>query len=172
MGNKEFYGPGKTIDTTKPVTVVTQFYTADGTDTGALSSIHRFYVQGGKVVANSVSDIAGVDPVNHISENFCKQQKTAFGDNNYFATLGGMQAMGKSLTKMVLVMSVWDDYAVRMNWLDSVFPNDADPEKPGIARGRCDPMLGEPKTVEADHGDATVIYSDIKFGAINSTFTQ
>jgi len=170
MGNKDFYGPGKTVDTTKPLTIVTQFHTVDGTDSGALSSIHRFYVQGGKVVANSVSAIPGVDPVSHISDNFCAQQKTAFGDNNYFATLGGMQAMGKSLKRMVLVLSIWDDTSVRMNWLDSVFPNDADPEKPGVARGRCDPMLGEPKTVEKDHADAYVVYSDIRFGAINSTF--
>ncbi|KAK1834695.1 glycoside hydrolase [Podospora conica] len=170
MGNKDFYGPGKTVDTTKPVTVVTQFYTVDGTDNGALSSIHRFYVQDGKVVANSVSNIAGVDPVSHISDQFCEQQKTAFGDNNYFKTLGGMEAMGKSLKRMVLVLSIWDDTSVRMNWLDSVFPNDADPEKPGVARGRCDPMLGEPATVEKDHADAYVVYSDIRFGAINSTF--
>lgn len=170
MGNKDFYGPGKTVDTTKPVTVITQFHTADGTDAGALSSIHRIYVQGGKVVANSVSAIAGVDPVSHISDEFCAQQKTAFADNNYFATLGGMAAMGKSLKRMVLVLSIWDDTSVRMNWLDSVFPNDADPEKPGVARGRCDPMLGEPKTVEKDHADAYVVYSDIRFGAINSTF--
>jgi cellulose 1,4-beta-cellobiosidase len=50
-----------------------------------------------------------MDPVNHISDDFCKQQKEAFGDNNYFATVGGMAQMGKQLTKMVLVLSVWDD---------------------------------------------------------------
>lgn len=36
MGNPQFYGPGKTIDTTKPVTVVTQFLTDDGTANGTL----------------------------------------------------------------------------------------------------------------------------------------
>lgn len=57
-----------------------------------------------------------------------------------------------------------------MNWLDSNFPVDADPSKPGIARGRCDPSAGDPKTVESAHPDASVTFSNIKFGAINSTF--
>jgi cellulose 1,4-beta-cellobiosidase len=109
MGNKEFYGPDMVVDTTKPFTLVTQFVTDDGTDTGALKSIHRFYVQDGTVVPNSLSVIEGVDDVNFLSDEFCEQQKTAFGDNNYFKTLGGMAAMGKSLEKMVLVLSIWDD---------------------------------------------------------------
>jgi cellulose 1,4-beta-cellobiosidase len=109
MGNKEFYGTGMTVDTSKPFTIVTQFVTEDGTDTGALKSIHRFYVQNGKVIPNSETVIEGVDPTNFISDGFCEQQKTAFGDNNYFKTLGGMAQMGKSLEKMVLVLSVWDD---------------------------------------------------------------
>ena len=158
------------MDTTKPFTIVTQFVTDDGTDTGTLKSINRFYVQDGKVIPNSQVVVEGVDPVNNISDEFCTQQKTAFGDNNYFGTLGGMAAMGKSLEKMVLVLSVWDDHAVSMNWLDSNFPNDADPSKPGVSRGRCDPEAGLPAKVEAAHPDASVIYSNIKLGAINSTF--
>jgi hypothetical protein len=55
MGNQDFYGTGMTVDTSKPVTVVTQFITDDGTDTGSLKSIHRFYVQNGKVIPNSES---------------------------------------------------------------------------------------------------------------------
>lgn len=42
MGNTTFYGPGKTIDTTKVFTVVTQFITSDGTSSGSLSEIKRF----------------------------------------------------------------------------------------------------------------------------------
>ena len=56
MGVKDFYGTGMTVDTTKPVTVVTQFITDDGTDTGTLKSIRRFYVQGGKVIPNSIGE--------------------------------------------------------------------------------------------------------------------
>ncbi|KAK4193542.1 glycoside hydrolase [Podospora australis] len=170
LGDQEFYGPEKTVDTTKPFTIVTQFATDDGTDTGNLKSIHRFYVQDGQVIPNSETVVEGVDPTNFIDEKFCEQQKTAFGDNNYYGKLGGMAAMGKSLEKMVLVLSIWDDHAVSMNWLDSTFPADADPSKPGVARGRCDPEAGLPATVEAAHPDAYVVYSNIKFGAINSTF--
>jgi cellulose 1,4-beta-cellobiosidase len=57
-----------------------------------------------------------------------------------------------------------------MNWLDSNYPTDGDASKPGIARGRCDATAGDPKVVEAAHPDAYVIYSNIKLGALNSTF--
>lgn len=56
MGNKEFYGTAMTVDTSKPMTVVTQFITDDGTDTGTLKRIHRLYVQDGKVISNSNSE--------------------------------------------------------------------------------------------------------------------
>ncbi|ERS95138.1 hypothetical protein HMPREF1624_08348 [Sporothrix schenckii ATCC 58251] len=172
MGNKEFYGTGKTVDSSKAFTIVTQFVTDDGTDTGTLSRINRFYVQDGKVIPNSDAAVTGVDPVNYISEDFCKQQKTAFGDDNYFATVGGLAGMGKSLQNMVLVLSVWDDHAVSMNWLDSNFPTTSPATDPGVARGRCDPAAGDPKTVESAHPDASVIYSNIKIGSLNSTFTS
>ena len=47
LGNESFYGQGDgfVIDTSKKVTVITQFITADGTDEGPLSEIRRFYVQ-------------------------------------------------------------------------------------------------------------------------------
>ncbi|CAK7199251.1 Exoglucanase 1 [Sporothrix eucalyptigena] len=170
MGNTEFYGTGKTVDTSKPFTIVTQFITADGTDSGALVQINRFYVQGGTVIPNSQSAVTGVDPVNHISDDFCQQQKKAFSDNNYFSTVGGLTGMGKSLENMVLVLSVWDDHAVSMNWLDSNYPTTSPATSPGVARGRCDPAAGEPKTVESAHPDASVIYSNIKIGSLNSTF--
>ena len=32
----------------------------------------------------------------------------------------------------VLVMSEWDDGAAHMLWLDSNYPPDADPSKPGV----------------------------------------
>ena len=33
----------------------------------------------------------------------------------------------------VLVMSEWDDGAAHMLWLDSNYPPDADPSKPGVS---------------------------------------
>lgn len=57
MGDTSFYGSGKTVDTTKPFTIVTQFITADGTDTGSLSEIKRFYVQNGQTIPNSATSV-------------------------------------------------------------------------------------------------------------------
>jgi len=55
MGDKTFYGPGANykIDTTKPLTVITQFITSDGTDNGDLIEMRRVYVQNGVKIQNS-----------------------------------------------------------------------------------------------------------------------
>lgn len=172
MGDTSFYGPGATVDTTKKFTVVTQFITSDGSDSGALSEIRRLYVQNGQVIKNSVSKISGVTETNSISDSFCKEQKTAFGDTNSFENLGGMSAMGGAIGRgMVLALSIWDDHAVNMLWLDSTYPTDADPAKPGIARGTCPTDSGVPSKIEVSEADASVIYSNIKFGAIDSTYS-
>ena len=173
MGNTSFYGAGKTVDTTKKFTVVTQFITNDGTATGTLKEIRRIYVQGGKVIQNSKVNIAGMTAGNSITDSFCSAQKTAFSDTNSFQQKGGLAAMGKSFCNgVVLVMSIWDDHAVNMLWLDSTFPTDKDPEAPGVARGTCGIDSGKPEDVERDSPGATVIYSNIKFGPIGSTFAQ
>ena len=148
-----------TIDTTQKITVVTQFVTADGTDTGTLSEIRRFYVQNGKVVPNSQSTIAGATG-NSITDSWCAAQKTAFGDTNTFAQLGGLAQLGKAFQKgMVLVLSIWDDYAVNMLWLDSDYPTTGDPSTPGIARGNCSTTSGVPATVESQSGSAKGMHS-------------
>lgn len=167
MGDTTFYGKGMTVDTSSKFTVVTQFLT--GSD-GSLSEIKRFYVQNGQVIPNSQSQIAGVTG-NSITTDFCNAQKTAFGDTNDFASKGGMAAMGDALADgMVLVMSVWDDHAVNMLWLDSTYPTDS--TSPGAARGTCATTSGVPADVEAQAPNSNVIYSNIKFGPINSTFSS
>lgn len=60
MGDQTFLGAGKTVDTSKKFTLVTQFITSDGTATGDLTEIRRIYIQNGKVIQNSQSKIAGV----------------------------------------------------------------------------------------------------------------
>ncbi|KAF1846726.1 glycoside hydrolase family 7 protein [Cucurbitaria berberidis CBS 394.84] len=168
MGVQDFYGPGKTLDTTKKMTVVTQFIGSGS----KLSDIKRFYIQDGKVFKNSDSTVSGVTG-NSITDKFCDQQKKAFGDTSSFKTLGGLNEMGASLARgHVLVMSLWDDHAVSMLWLDSTYPTTADPAKPGVARGTCATDSGKPEQVEKDSPGATVIYSNIKFGPIGSTFAQ
>lgn len=170
QGNKTFYGPGMTIDTNSPLTLVTQFITADGTDTGALSEIKRFYVQNGKTIPNSESTWSG-NAGNSITTPFCESQKELFGDQDSFSAHGGLAGMGAALEQgMVLVLSLWDDSYANMLWLDSNYPVDADPSQPGIARGTCPTSSGKPDEVEAQHPNAYVVYSNIKFGPIGSTF--
>ncbi|KAL4253216.1 Glucanase [Abortiporus biennis] len=173
MGDQTFLGKGMTVDTSKKFTVVTQFITDDNTATGTLSEIRRIYVQNGVVIQNSNVNIPGIDPVNSITDNFCTQQKSVFGDTDYFGTQGGLAQMGKAMAGgMVLSLSLWDDHAADMLWLDSVYPSDGDATKPGIARGTCDAPSGDPTTVEAQHPSSSVIFSNIKFGDIGSTFSN
>ncbi|KAK5136137.1 hypothetical protein LTR08_003974 [Meristemomyces frigidus] len=171
MGNESFYGAGKTVNTNTKFTIVTQFITKDGTDTGDLSEIRRIYVQDGVVIQNSKSDIADVSG-NSITDDFCAAQKTAFGDDNTFAARGGLAAMGDAFERgMVLVMSIWDDYAAEMRWLDAPYPADAATTKPGVVRGTCAADSGVPATVESQNGAASVTYSNIKVGPIGSTYS-
>jgi cellulose 1,4-beta-cellobiosidase len=170
MGNHTFYGKGETIDTSKKFTVVTKFITDDGTDTGKLSAIERVYVQDGKVIQNSKSDIKGVDG-NKITDGFCKQQKAAFGDKDSFEARGGLSTMGDAFERgMVLVLSTWVDYAAEMRWLDAPYPAGASKSKPGVVRGTCGADSGVPATVIADSPSSSVTWSNIKFGALGSTY--
>jgi hypothetical protein len=57
------------------MTVVTQFVTADGTDTGALSDIRRVYVQDGKVISNRNATLPGLSQYDSVSGGFCSAQK-------------------------------------------------------------------------------------------------
>ncbi|CAE6403024.1 hypothetical protein ACGC1H_001085 [Rhizoctonia solani] len=174
MGVKNYYGQGSgyTLDTTKKMTVVTQFITADGTATGALSEIRRLYVQDGKVIQNSKTNISGMSTYDSITESFCTAQKTAFGDTNIFAAKGGYTNMGKAFDNgMVLVMSIWDDHAANMLWLDSNYPVGADASQPGVARGTCATTSGVPSDVETNSPNASVTYSNIRFGDLGSTYS-
>jgi cellulose 1,4-beta-cellobiosidase len=70
----------------------------------------------------------------------------------------------------VLVMSLWDDYAENMLWLDSDYPATKSVTTPGVARGTCSPSSGLPASVEANSPGSSVTYSNIKFGDIGTTF--
>ena len=85
--------------------------------------------------------------------------------------LGGLNVMGQSFDKgMVLVMSLWDDHEAKMLWLDSDYPLDKSASTPGVSRGPCSTSSGDPRDVEANSPGATVIYSNIKYGPIGSTY--
>jgi cellulose 1,4-beta-cellobiosidase len=170
LGDKSYYGEGKTIDTTKPITVITQFHTSDGTDTGDLSEIRRVWMQDGKVVENAKISVGGKS-FDSITDEFCDAAKTSFGDVKDFEKKGGLKAMGEAMDRgMVLVMSLWDDHAVNMLWLDSSFPLNESPTKPGVARGSCSTTSGKPDDVEKNNPTSSVTFSDIKSGPIGSTY--
>ncbi|KAI0800646.1 cellobiohydrolaseI [Fomes fomentarius] len=171
QGDQTFLGVGKTVDTSKKFTVVTQFLTSNNSTSGTLSEIRRLYVQNGKVIANSKTNINGLDAYDSVTDKYCNAQKQAFGDNNSFERLGGLQVMGQAFQKgMTLVMSIWDDHDAKMLWLDSEYPLDKDPSQPGISRGPCARDSGEPEQVESQSPDATVVFSNIKYGPIGSTY--
>ena len=120
LGDKEFLGPGKVVDTTKKITVVTQFLTNNNQSSGDLVEIRRLYVQNGRVIQNSKVNLPGIDDYDSITDQFCIDKKVLFKDQNSFNPLGGMKKMGEAFKRgMVLVMSLWDDHFAHMLWLDS-----------------------------------------------------
>jgi len=175
MGDTSFYQPGPEFDvnTNKPITVVTQFLTTDGTDAGDLSEIRRFYVQDGKIIPNSNATILGPNAGNSITDEFCDAQKQAFGDLNDFQKQGALKQMGKALDRgMVLVLSLWDDSLVNMLWLDSTYPTDVPSTRTGVARGPCPGgRSSTPSFLRATHPDVSVKFTNVKVGDIDSTFT-
>jgi cellulose 1,4-beta-cellobiosidase len=173
MGNQKFFGQNMMVDTSKPFTVVTQFITNDGTDNGMLSEIRRIYVQNGKVVPNSQANFPGLKPYTSVSDQYCKDQKTLFGDKNDFEMKGGLKSLGDTLDRgMVLVLSLWDDHAVHMLWLDSTYPTDKPPTTPGVGRGPCATTSGVPDDVEKNSPNSNVKYMNIKYGDIGSTYAH
>ena len=165
MGDKTFYGEGLTVDTSSVFTVVTQFLTDES---GVFSEMKRFYVQGGTVIPNPESKIEGVTG-NSVQKDFCDAQKEVFGDEYTWEQHGGFPAMSAGMEEMVLVMSIWDDHYANMLWLDGTYPTDG--SGPGYERGPCAADSGVPADVEAEFPDATVTFSNLKYGPINSTFS-
>jgi cellulose 1,4-beta-cellobiosidase len=166
---KDFFGMGKTVDTTKPITVVTQFITDDGTENGNLVEIKRKFVQNGKVFEHPQDALGGSKTYNSLSDDMCAAHKQVFGDTNDFKNKGGMSAMSGQLDKgMVLVMSLWDDHAADMLWLDSTYPKTK--TSLGGPRGSCATSSGDPDSTESKDASAYVEYSNVRFGEIDSTY--
>jgi len=169
FGDESFFGQGTnfTVDTSKPFTIVTQFLTHDNTDAGELVEIRRSYVQDGKKIETPKVQVNGTEH-DSITPDFCTAQKLETGDKDEFAIRGGLKQMGEALGRgMVLVMSIWDDTAARMLWLDSSYPVGA--SGPGVVRGPCDPSTGDPTATRAKYPDSLVKYMNIKVGEIGST---
>jgi len=94
------------------------------------------------------------------------------GDTNFFSQHGGLKQMGTAMANgMVLALSIWDDTAASMLWLDSDYPTNKDASAPGVARGTCATTSGVPSQVESSVPNSQVVFSNIKFGDIGSTFS-
>ncbi|KAI0009692.1 glycoside hydrolase family 7 protein [Xylariaceae sp. FL0662B] len=160
MGNTDFYGEGKTVDTSKVFTVVTQFQE---------NSFSQFFVQDGVKIEIPGAKIDGIPETSAITPEYCTAQFSALDDRDRFSEVGGFDQLNQVLDiPLVLVMSIWDDHYANMLWLDSSYP----PEKagqPGGDRGDCPEDSGVPSDVESSIPDAQVIWSNIRFGPIGST---
>ena len=157
VGNTSLYGPHLTVDTTQPITVITQFITDSGTDTGNLIKIQRYYKQGG-IITNG----------GFITATSAEYYKNLFQDNSRLPELGGLHAIGDAFKRgMTLVLSLWDDTAVSMLWLDSVYPVGS--TATGAKRGPCPTTTGIPSTTRTKYGaTAKVVYSDIQVNPIGT----
>lgn len=141
--DKTFYGTGLKVDTKKPFTVVTQFPAQNGT----LKSVVRKYIQNGKVIEDVKSEIP-------MDDAYCKANGASTFMNN-----GAMKGMGGAMSRgMVLAMSIWWDESGFMKWLDS-----------GNS-GPCNATEGDPKNIVLVQPAPAVVFSQIKWGEIGSTF--
>jgi len=165
----KFWGPGSgnKIDSTKPVTVTTQFITADGTDSGEVTQVKQFYTQNGQTIEHPQYSVNG-NQHDRITDEYCADWVATTEDGTNFLDKGGMKGISEALENgVVLVMSLWDDHAANMLWLDSTYPVDS--SDPGAYRGSCSADSGIPKDVESKTPNANVKFSDIKWGPLGST---
>ncbi|KAF9886505.1 hypothetical protein FE257_011412 [Aspergillus nanangensis] len=151
LGQQNYWSPGGTVDTSKPFTITTQFVTSDGTTTGKLTEIRRQYIQNSKLIANAKSS-AGVSS---ITEPWCESS------DGSAAGFGGLTTMGQALGRgMVLIFSIWNDAGGNMNWLDSG------------SSGPCSSTEGNPSLIQSANPGTHVVFSNIRWGDIGSTFTN
>ncbi|KAK2027151.1 family 7 glycosyl hydrolase [Colletotrichum zoysiae] len=162
MGNRDFYGPGKTIDTRKKFTVITRFLP---------DRMYQVFIQDGRTITVPGAKWDGIPETSDIEPDYCKAQFATFGERDRFNEVGGYPQLNAALEiPMTLVMSIWSDHYSNMLWLDSVYP----PEKagqPGTERGPCATTSGVPAEVIEQFPNAQVIWSNIRFGPVGSTYS-
>lgn len=106
-------------------------------------------MQNGVVIEDAAVNVTGPMDDAYCTKNGAKT----------FMSLGAMKGMGESMSRgMVLAMSIWWDEGGFMNWLDS-----------GNA-GPCNATEGDPKVIQTVEKAPSVIFSQIKWGEIGSTF--
>jgi cellulase len=153
LGQKNYYKPGGTVDTSKPFTVTTQFITDTGCSTGKLIEIRRKYKQDGVVIENAIAANSSSYPgLQSVTSEYCDASDSAAKG------MGGLATQGEALARgMVLIFSIWNDATGNMTWLDS-----------GNA-GPCTAGEGSPTVIESKYPDTSVTFSNIRWGTIGST---
>lgn len=152
LGAHSFYGENKTVDTTRPFRVVTQFHTDDNTEEGELVNIRRLYVQDKRVIQNAAITF-GNSTYSSMSDAFCA---AAF---QHFPDRGGLPLMGEALKRgMVAVLGIWSDPGDYNNWLDSG------------QEGPCNKTVGRPSRIKHDYPGTSVTFGSIRWGDIDSTY--
>ncbi|ROV96533.1 hypothetical protein VMCG_07777 [Cytospora schulzeri] len=151
LGYRNYWAPGGTVDTTKPFKVITQFITDDGTTDGTLSEIRRIYQQGNVTVPSAISAPSG----DSINSTWCSAVDSSVDE------YGNLESMGQALGRgMVMAFSIWNDDSQYMSWLDSG------------SSGPCNGTEGSPNLIQKKAPGAHVVFSNIKWGDIGSTFTD
>merc|ERR1712048_740631 len=172
LGHTDFYGPGSNfaVDSSKPITVTTQFITDDGTDDGTIVEVKQFYTQDGKTVHQPEYTVNG-NQHDSITDSYCVDWVAETQDGTNFEEKGGMGKVNTAFEKgVVLVLSFWDDHYANMLWLDSKYPVDADCDTTvGACRGTCPTTSGVPADLEKNVPDSKVKFSDIRYGPLGST---
>ena len=105
QGYHDFYGPHKKVDTTKPFTVITQFIG------DPVKEIKRLYKQ---------NDILLEHPGGSLTSESIAKWKQLQNEPNVFEQTGGFESLTNAIKQgMGFVLSIWDDPATNMRWLDS-----------------------------------------------------
>lgn len=154
VGQDDYYGRGSgfKVDTTKKMTVVTQF----PAENGKLKAIVRLYVQDGKVIKAETVKKDGLPKVDSMTDELCKAT-----NSEAFMRLGALPAMGTAMDRgMVLALSIWWDAGGNMLWLDGA-QNGAGP---------CNSTEGNPDNIVKVESNPVVTFSNMKWGEIGSTF--
>ncbi|GKT41612.1 exoglucanase 1 [Colletotrichum spaethianum] len=159
LGNKFFYGKGKTVDTNKKITVVTRFEE---------DQVTQFFIQDGKRIDAPNPTYPNFPNKSGINSEHCDILAYTFGEPNNFSRMGGYGHHNDALRRpMVLAMSISDDYWAKNLWLDSVFPVDS--SFPGAERGDCPRYTGGPTLPIEPNNNSKVAWSNIRFGPIGTT---
>jgi cellulose 1,4-beta-cellobiosidase len=160
LGFTDFYGRGKTVDTTKNYTIVTRFED---------DQITQFFIQDGKKIEVPYPTTDDLPNKSGISADYCKAKQVLFNEHNRFDPSGGWTMHQQAIRQpMVLTMAITDDYWAHNLYLDSLFPLENE-GLPGSLHGPCAVDTSDPEYTSNNFGRATVKWSNIRFGPIGST---